>query len=110
MGRLRFHLHKLEAPRYGRAFTRSLVRIIGVSYLILHRLHDPPKDTMRLTPWYLAAIAPLAVAGCSGAFFGHFAVLALTLGIFFGTLSLGRHAVQREEPAQKTSVDVRRAS
>jgi hypothetical protein len=45
---------------------------------------------MRLTPWYLAAIAPLAVAGCSGAFFGHVAVLALTLGIFFGTLSLGR--------------------
>ena len=47
---------------------------------------------MKLTPWYLAAIAPLAVAGCSGAFFGQFAVLALTLGIFFGTLSLGRHA------------------
>jgi hypothetical protein len=51
---------------------------------------------MRLTPWYLAAIAPLAVAGCSGAFFGHFAVLALTLGIFFGTLSLGKHAATRE--------------
>lgn len=47
---------------------------------------------MRLTPWYLAAIAPLAVAGCSGAYFGQFAVLALTLGIFFGTLSLGRQA------------------
>jgi len=51
---------------------------------------------MRLTPWYLAAIAPLAVAGCSGAFFGHFAVLALTLGIFFGTLSLGRQAAARD--------------
>ena len=108
MSRLRFHLHKLEAPRYGRAFRhQKFGRIIGVSYLILHRLHDPPKDTMRLTPWYLAAIAPLAVAGCSGAFFGHFAVLAVTLGIFFGTLSLGRHAVAREEP---TKVDVRRAS
>ncbi len=47
---------------------------------------------MKLTPWYLAALAPLAVAGCSGAFLGHFAVLALTLGIFFGTLSLGRQA------------------
>ncbi len=47
---------------------------------------------MKLTPWYLAAIAPIAVAGCSGAFLGQFAVLALTLGIFFGTLSLGRHA------------------
>ena len=45
---------------------------------------------MKLTPWYFAAIAPIAVAGCSGAFLGHFAVLAVTLGIFFGTLSLGR--------------------
>jgi hypothetical protein len=56
---------------------------------------------MRLTPWYLAAIAPLAVAGCSGTFFGHFAVLLLTLGIFFGTLSLGKHVAQRS-----TSEDV----
>jgi hypothetical protein len=47
---------------------------------------------MKLTPWYLAAIAPIAVAGCSGAFLGHFAVLAVTLGIFVGTLSLGRGA------------------
>jgi hypothetical protein len=45
---------------------------------------------MKLTPWYFAAIAPIAVAGCSGAFLGHFAVLAVTLGIFVGTLSLGR--------------------
>jgi hypothetical protein len=47
---------------------------------------------MKLTPWYLAAIAPIAVAGCSGTFLGHFAVLAVTLGIFVGTLSLGRGA------------------
>ena len=61
---------------------------------------------MRLTPWYLAAIAPLAVAGCSGAFFGHFAVLALTLGIFFGTLSLGRQAAVRDsKEAVVTKVD-----
>ncbi len=58
---------------------------------------------MRLTPWYLAAIAPLAVAGCSGAMFGQFAVLALTLGIFFGTLSLGRHAAAQSRESQATS-------
>ena len=45
---------------------------------------------MKLTPWYLAAIAPIAVVGCSGTLLGHFAVLAVTLGIFVGTLSLGR--------------------
>jgi hypothetical protein len=45
---------------------------------------------MKLTPWYLVAIAPLAVAGCSGAFLGHVAVLVVTLCIFIGTLNLGR--------------------
>lgn len=44
-----------------------------------------------LTPWVLVAIAPIAVAGCSGAFLGHCAVLAVTACIFFGTLTLGRH-------------------
>ena len=51
-------------------------------------------DPMKLTPWFLAAIAPIAVAGCSGTLLGHFAVLAVTLGIFVGTLSLGRHTVE----------------
>jgi hypothetical protein len=55
---------------------------------------------MRLTPWYLAAVAPIAVAGFMGAFLGQCAVLALTIGIFVGTLSLGRHA---QEPAAAAS-------
>jgi hypothetical protein len=46
---------------------------------------------MKLTPWYFVAIAPIAVAGCSGAFMGQCAVLAVTLCIFVGTLTLGRH-------------------
>ena len=37
----------------------------------------------------LASIA-LALAGCNGAFVGNLVVLALTVGIFFGTLALGR--------------------
>lgn len=45
---------------------------------------------MKLTPWYFVAFAPIAVAGCSGAFLGHCAVLVVTLCIFFGTLALGR--------------------
>jgi hypothetical protein len=53
---------------------------------------------MKLTPWYLAAIAPIAVAGCSGAFLGQLAVLALTIGIFVGTLSLGRHVPPKTLP------------
>lgn len=53
---------------------------------------------MKLTPWYLVAVAPIAVAGCSGAFLGHCAVLAVTLCIFVGTLSLGRQAGQVAKP------------
>ena len=91
---LRFHLHKHEPTRY-------IFGSVGkLSYLILHvgvaTKGARTEGTMRLTPWYLAAIAPLAVAGCSGTMFGQFAVLALTLGIFFGTLSLGRSAAKRD--------------
>ena len=65
---------------------------------------------MKLTPWFLAALAPIAVAGCSGALMGHVAVLAVTIGIFVGTLSLGRQpttsaqqAIQQlETPVDKT--------
>jgi hypothetical protein len=66
---------------------------------------------MKLTPWFLAALAPIAVAGCSGALMGHVAVLAVAIGIFVGTLSLGRQAplangksfvTQLETPADKT--------
>ena len=66
---------------------------------------------MKLTPWFLAALAPIAVAGCSGALMGHVAVLAVTIGIFVGTLSLGRQTTtasaqpaiqQLETPVDKT--------
>jgi hypothetical protein len=54
---------------------------------------------MKLTPWYLIAIAPIAVAGCSGAFLGHCAVLVVTVSIFVGTLTLGRHATSASPAA-----------
>ncbi len=59
---------------------------------------------MKLTHWFLAALAPLAVAGWSGAFLGHFAVLAVTVGIFVGTLSLGRQRLGHEVEASRTVV------
>jgi hypothetical protein len=61
---------------------------------------------MKLTPWYLVAIAPIAVAGCSGAFLGHCAVLAVTLCIFVGTLSLGRRGDAQADPTVVTSTEV----
>src|SRR5262245_6588748 len=80
-----------------------LALFAGVWHLILHSLTCPTKDVprtdgpgradggpMKITPWYLAALAPFAALGYSGAYLGHAAVVVLTLGIFLGTLSLGR--------------------
>ena len=58
---------------------------------------------MKLTHWYLAAFAPIAVAGCAGAFLGQFAVLAVTVGIFVGTLSLGRNTQSSPALADSTT-------
>lgn len=56
---------------------------------------------MKITPWYLAALAPFAAIGYSGAYLGHAAVVLVTVGIFFGTLSLGRvPAPASPSPAQ----------
>lgn len=60
---------------------------------------------MKLTPWYLAALAPIAIAGCSGALMGHVAVLAVTIGIFVGTLSLGRQHTQAAPSPDVAQID-----
>ena len=44
---------------------------------------------MKFAPWFLAALAPFAAVGYSGAHLGHALVVLLTMGIFLGTLSLG---------------------
>ena len=58
---------------------------------------------MKLTHWYLSALAPIAIAGCSGALLGHMAVLALTIGIFVGTLTLGRQTASTALPSSTSS-------
>lgn len=60
---------------------------------------------MKLTPWYLAALAPIAVAGCSGTLMGHVAVLAVAVGIFVGTLSLGRSQPSRDSSTVAGQID-----
>ena len=59
---------------------------------------------MKLTPWYLAALAPIAAVGCSGAMLGHVVVLAVTVGIFVGTLSLGRRIEAPRAPTENGNV------
>lgn len=53
---------------------------------------------MKITPWYLAALAPFAAIGCSGAYLGHAFVIVLTIGIFWGTLSLNRAPSSSSDP------------
>ena len=43
---------------------------------------------MKVNPWYLAAFAPFALLLAAGEYGAQVMVLGLTLGIFFGTLSL----------------------
>jgi hypothetical protein len=45
---------------------------------------------MNVNPWYLVLPAGLALLAGTGAIGAQVAVLLVTLGIFFGTLSLGR--------------------
>jgi hypothetical protein len=61
---------------------------------------------MKLTPWYLAALAPIAIAGCSGALMGHVAVLAVAIGIFVGTLQLGRAHATGDATARNVTSEV----
>ncbi len=44
---------------------------------------------MKLSPWYLAASIPVALLA-GGQFGAQIAVLGVTVGIFLGTLALGR--------------------
>jgi hypothetical protein len=48
---------------------------------------------MKLNPWHLAGFLPLMfVVASNGEYAAQLGVLGLTLGIFFGTLSLRRPA------------------
>jgi len=52
---------------------------------------------MKWSPLYLAALTPFAFLS-SGVLLGHTVVLMVTLGIFFGTLSLGRTPAATQTP------------
>lgn len=64
----------------------------------------------KLGPWCLAALATLAplgaLGGLLGAFAAHAAILLVTLGIFFATLSLGRTQAPRPTGTPLPSVNL----
>lgn len=68
-----------------------------VTYTTLHRAPLARKlaradgdQRMKMSPWYLLAAIPAVLVTTQGAFGAQLAVLGVTLGIFFGTLSLRR--------------------
>ena len=58
---------------------------------------------MTRTTAFTLLFVPLALTGCNGAFVGNIVVLAMTVGIFFGTLSLGRSTDARSSAGGSTS-------
>jgi len=66
---------------------------------MMHMLKMPKTTTLT------ALAAPFLLAGCSGALWGNMVVLAVSAGIFLGTLSLGRssEATRSAEASSSTA-------
>lgn len=67
---------------------------------------DGPTTSMKITPWYAAALSPFVVLAMTGVLTGHawvaqLAVLLVVFAIFFGTLSLGRLSGQQNAGSVK---------
>ena len=60
-----------------------------------------------MSPRRLSLLLPLlfapALSGCTGAIVGNLFVVGLTVGIFFGTLGLGRSASSSSRAEQSTN-------
>ncbi len=58
---------------------------------------------MTRTTTFTLLFTTLALAGCNGAFVGNLIVLGMTVGIFYGTLTLGRSADARSAATRSAS-------
>ena len=57
----------------------------------------------------LLTLLALSLGGCQGAFWGNLIVLGVTVGIFFGTLALGRSGAATRSAEASTSSTSRHA-
>ena len=58
-----------------------------------------------MKPHMIAWIGPLFLAGCNVPAWGNLLVLAVTLGLFCATLTLGRHIAPAPEAGSGTDSD-----
>lgn len=56
----------------------------------------------RTLPWLLATACALLLGGCQGVLLGNLFVLLVTVGIFFGTLGLGRSSSAATRSAERS--------
>lgn len=61
--------------------------------------------SMKILPIALALASAPVLGGCNGALVGNVVVLMVTVGIFFGTLSLGRTGMARSGSDATRSTD-----
>ena len=71
---------------------------LSLSSILIHLSDTDHGDStyMKLTPWFLAALAPFGAIAYSG-YLGHALVVMVTVGIFLGTLSLNKSAVEPQK-------------
>ncbi|MDQ3036054.1 MAG: hypothetical protein M3Y87_26875 [Myxococcota bacterium] len=67
------------------------------------------KSHTKVLPAVMALSAALLLGGCSGVLVGNLVVLAITLGIFFGTLGLGRASSPATRSADRSQTQQPRA-
>lgn len=58
---------------------------------------------MKLTTTMAILSAPLLLEGCNGAYWGNLIVLAVSFGVFYGTLTLGRTPTQTRSQADAST-------
>lgn len=63
------------------------------------------KSHTNVLPLAMVLTATLLLGGCSGVLVGNLVVLAITFGIFFGTLGLGRAASPATRSADRSQTD-----
>ncbi len=80
---------------------------LRTSHEVTRRERDASDRSMEVpvtTRTIPLALVALSLTGCNGAFWGNLVVLAVSVGIFFGTLALGRaSAATRSAEASSSS-------
>lgn len=93
-------------PKPSQHPSRTFTQPLGNTHPSRAVVREKPQFSMRIVPSRLIALLlpALLLGGCHAAIWAHFAVLAISVGIFVGTVSLdqpGRQAPSETGSAQQ---------